>query len=393
MDNNESINSITDIEVLRGYLHETTQRLQTAAQMGLELAQQNSALQSRLGAIEQTQDDMRQRLALVERDRRWMQDQSLRVDQIKASLNDIILKANGSRSHRCDQQIDRLDYAIEKLKDDINAVAQTLESVVSTRKWTTEMSAARKSLAELTDKVATLEVRLKEVQEQANTTETRHRSHHAELTRCLNENTQNIQTISEERSEAQAHINSVASHQRDIEQSLQSVIHEYNAMLNEHEQAIRVLSESHALLEAQTMAHHAHSSQYYTNSSTPSTLTPGIGKYQQILPARYSITPVSGTPKHSSTYKKRDSGIGDVQTKRPPMKQCESLDDIFANDQHDASKQKEQLGAFPSPPLSTAGEPILDLSVLGRTPVRKAASVIGTPSKTKRLFQSNRPGK
>ncbi|KAJ1893095.1 hypothetical protein LPJ81_005431 [Coemansia sp. IMI 209127] len=349
--------------------------------MGLELAHQNAALQERLQSLEADQSDMHQRMGLIERDRRWMQEQSLRVDQIRATLNELVTKADGTRSRResSDQRVDHLDYIVEKLKEDVESLAQTVDSSVSMRKWTAESGATHRAIDDVSDKVAMLDARLVEMEGQVSVFDGRHRSQTTELSRTLGETMRQVQEIAELRNEAQVQIDSVASNQRNIEQSLQSVIYEYNAMLNDHEQAIRLLGESQSMLEVQS----------------------AVGA--RPLPARNATR--SDVSRKQSRFQRTYPNSA-----RPSLQQCESLDDIFANDRacqssgtsgsslddifaNDRAYRSNGTSgsscpppppagsgvtALPSPPLSTS--PASAVRFEG-TPLRKAASVVGTPNK------------
>ncbi|KAJ2215958.1 hypothetical protein IW140_002473 [Coemansia sp. RSA 1813] len=400
------IDSIADVEVLRAYLHETTRRLQTAAQMGLELAQQNVALQERLHSLEAGQSDMQQRMALMERDRRWMQEQSLRVDQVRASLSELTAKTDGSRSRResSDQKVDRLDYIVEKLKEDVDSLRQAMDSSVTVRKWTAETTTTQRAINDVFDKVAMLDARLTEMQDQVVVSDGRHRSHTAELSRTIGDAIRQVQGIAEERSEAQAQIDSVASNQREIERSLQSVIHEYNAMLNDHEQAIRSLGESQSVLEAQSVldsdAHQCAGLPPLPMRNTSASRRTRVAAASPSRGAAYCSSNATGIEGLSS---RRQSHFqkANPNPARPSLQQCESLDDIFANDRIDSYTDTPrrsdpsgggggaaELGALPSPPLSTSSSSAeqsslalhtaIESMMLERTPLRKAASVVGT---------------
>ncbi|KAJ2853686.1 hypothetical protein GGI22_004772 [Coemansia erecta] len=208
-----------------------------------------------------------------------------------------------------------------------------------------------------------LDARLVEMQSQVSVFDGRHRSQTTELSRTLGETMRQVQEIAELRNEAQEQIDSVASNQRNIEQSLQSVIHEYNAMLNDHEQAIRLLGESQSMLEAQS----------------------AVGGAR--LPARNATRP--DVSRKQSRFQRTYPNSA-----HPSLHQCESLDDIFASDNayrlNDASGSScspptERGGtALPSPPLSTAAAAEAEAEAPVRfegTPLRKAASVVGTPNK------------
>ncbi|KAJ2560011.1 hypothetical protein EV175_000012 [Coemansia sp. RSA 1933] len=322
--------------------------------------------------MEEEQNDMQQRIAVIERERRWMQEQSLRVDQMRVSVNDLVARTDGSRSRResSDQKIGQLDYAVEKLKEDMEALAQMAESCVPARKWTAETNIMRRALGDVTDRVAVLDGRVAEMQGQVTATDGRHRSQATELARSIGETMRQAQEIAELRNEAQLQIDTVASNQRSIEQSLQSVIHEYNAMLNDHEQAIRALGENQSMHGTQQQCTVRTTRKQSMRRSAP----PAPGRKQARVVAARSCSPP------------------------PEQQEGESLDDIFANDHNSRALP-------PSPPLSTSSAEqssvALNMAVeeamgLGHMPLRKAVSVVGTsneprPRQRPRISSFSRP--
>ncbi|KAJ1820102.1 hypothetical protein LPJ60_003391 [Coemansia sp. RSA 2675] len=388
------IDSIDSVDELRAQLRDTTARLQSAARIGIDLATQNQALTSMLDDLAREQEDLRRRLDLVERDRRWMQDQSLRVDQVRASLDDLLAKADSNRSRHIatDSRIDGLGAIVTKLRDEVDEQAHALDSVSSVRKWAGEISAIQRALADAQGAISSQGLRLSELSDSVTKCESRRRSHAAETSRVLAELTSHSSSSDALQREFQAQVDWVASHQRELQDSLQSVIHEYNTMLNEHEQAIRILGESHAVLESQV----AHSSQPY-DLHTPVSLRSSRGAESLLTPCsmtnsarqktRPAAIPVDGIGAHMSNdgdhypdvfaspsatarhkgaanQRGRDSGLGAAP--QPSAQRGEVLGDIFANDtmvNHRGSLESIDEVEFPS-----------------TATLRKAASVAGAPS-------------
>ncbi|KAJ2833124.1 hypothetical protein FBU31_001964 [Coemansia sp. 'formosensis'] len=182
----------------------------------------------------------------------------------------------------------------------------------------------------------------------------------------------------------------VASHQRELQNSLQNVIQEYNTMLNEHEQAIRILGDSHAVLESQVALPQSHSSCAYdlhtpvsvrssrggenllTPCSAPNTLRQKNRTAAHVGDNPYSdslVSPTATTTRHKvavANQRSRDSGVG--LAPQSSAVRGEVLGDIFANDimvndSHPSS-------------LESIGEAEFTSSAM----LRKAASVVGVPS-------------
>ncbi|KAJ2658329.1 hypothetical protein IWW48_004095 [Coemansia sp. RSA 1200] len=392
-----NIDSIVDVEVLRSYLHETTMRLQAAAQMGLELAQQNGKLCERLQALEEGQSEMRQWMGLVERDRRWMQEQSLCIDQVRASIAELTAKAEGYKSHReaSGLRVERLDRAVEKMKEDIESLAQAADTAVSRRKWAADTAATHRSLNGVADKVAMLDARLAEMQTLVDAADGRHRSQTTEFSRAIGAAMQQMQEIGEERDEAQLQIDSVASNQREIERSLQSVIHEYNSMLNNHEQAIRALGERQAVLETQAAA-----------AVGDGEKQRHAGRRQPRLQPQKNHPSASAPPQHQQY-----ESIGDIL-------EADRLDSMMTAmmmypDKRRVSGTRDSCAdgldlSFPSPPLSTTSADCYHshtlpnnyslhqelgetTPVLERSPMRKATSVVGTSNEPRRKLSPQPP--
>ncbi|KAJ2733101.1 hypothetical protein IW152_003337 [Coemansia sp. BCRC 34962] len=392
------IDSIDSVDELRAQLRDTTARLQSAARIGIDLATQNQALTSKLDDLAHEQEDLRRRLDLVERDRRWMQEQSLRVDQVRASLDDLLARADSNRSRHIatDSRIDGLGAAVTKLRDEVGEQAHVLDSVSSVRKWAGEISAIQRALADAQGAISSQGLRLSELEESVAKCESRRRTHAAETSRVLADLASHASSSETQQREFQTQVDWVASHQRELQASLHSVIHEYNTMLNEHEQAIRVLGESHAVLESQV----AHSSQPY-DLHTPVSLRSSRGAENLPTPCsmpnparqktRTSATPVSNPGAYisndsdhysdvfaSPSATARHKGAAASQHGRAPglgiapqssAQRGEVLGDIFANDTttsnngHRSSLESIDEVAFPPPAT-----------------LRKAASVAGAPS-------------
>ncbi|KAJ2684800.1 hypothetical protein IWW39_004693 [Coemansia spiralis] len=377
-----SIDSIDSVDELRAQLRDTTARLQSAARIGIDLATQNQALTSMLDDLAREQEDLRRRLDLVERD-------------LRASLDDLLAKADSNRSRHIatDSRIDGLGAIVTKLRDEVDEQAHALDSVSSVRKWAGEISAIQRALADAQGAISSQGLRLSELSDSVTKCESRRRSHAAETSRVLAELTSHSSSSDALQREFQAQVDWVASHQRELQDSLQSVIHEYNTMLNEHEQAIRILGESHAVLESQV----AHSSQPY-DLHTPVSLRSSRGAESLLTPcsmpnsARQKTRPAaipvntigahmgndgdhypdvfaspSVTARHkgaAASQRGRDSGLGVAP--QPPAQRGEVLGDIFANDtmvNHRGSLESIDEGEFPS-----------------TATLRKAASVAGAPS-------------
>ncbi|KAJ2469587.1 hypothetical protein GGI02_003364 [Coemansia sp. RSA 2322] len=391
------------VEELRSHLRETTSRLQSAARTGLDLAAQNQTLTSRLAEVAQEQAELRQRLDLVERDRRWMQDQSLRVDQVRASLNDLLTKADGNRSRyaAADHRIDDLAAAVAKLRDDLDQHSDILDSVGSARKWASEFSAIQRALADAQGSISAHSICLAELGESLAILDSRRRTHTTDTARMLSDLGDRAASTEDTLRETQAQIGWVASHQRDLQDSLQSVIHEYNTMLNEHEQAIRILGENHAVLESQVSLSQTHATYAFNTPVsarshkaraagsllTPADSAPSARVRQKITrsaspsldsSAVLEFSPVSvpagsysrHTPA-SVSRRSRDSGVG-VALCPSAIPKGESLGDIFANDIGFCS----QPSSFETTVTTAEGDEDAFFPAMSR----KAASVAGTPS-------------
>ncbi|KAJ2034334.1 hypothetical protein H4S03_005043 [Coemansia sp. S3946] len=387
-----TIDSIDSVDDLRAQLRDTTTRLQSAARIGIDLATQNQALTTKLNDLAQEQEDLRRRLDLVERDRRWMQDQSLRVDQVRASLNDLLAKADSNRNRHVamDSRIDGLGASMAKLRDEVDEQAHALDSVASVRKWAGEFSAIQRALADAQGAISSQGLRLSELSESVTKCESRRRTHATETSRVLSDLDCRASSAESSQREFQAQMDWVASHQRELQDSLQSVIQEYNTMLNEHEQAIRILGDSHAVLESQVALPQTPNSRAYElhtpvslrnsrageNLLTPASSAPNTGRRKPraaALPIESIATQASddndhylgslASPTTLAHHKgvaagKRDSGLGAA----PPLR-GEVLGDIFANDNMMHNEGLESIDELPASAL-----------------LRKAASVAGAPS-------------
>ncbi|KAJ2441425.1 hypothetical protein GGF42_007294 [Coemansia sp. RSA 2424] len=355
--------------------------------MGIDLATQNQALTTKLSELSQEQETLRQRLDLVERDRRWMQDQSLRVDQVRASLNELLAKNEGNRSRYAatELRIDGLTTAVAKLRDNVDEQTRALDSVAS--------------VLDAQSAISSQGLRLTEVDESVTKNESRRRTQATETMRVLSELSGRVSSSEALQRETQAQMDWVSSHQRELQESLQSVVREYNTMLNEHEQAIRILGDSHAVLESQVcLSQQSSSAVIHTPMSirnkgsgggsglpTPASSAPSIARQKPrttpespveenhysdapnspITPATAPASTARPNGVAAGRRRNRDSGIYTV-----PVMRGESLGDIFANDtmtSHNDDTNSLEIAdrAVVLPPAAVS---------------RKAASVAGAPS-------------
>ncbi|KAJ2081051.1 hypothetical protein H4R24_002622 [Coemansia sp. RSA 988] len=434
MDSNHSqqLDSTEDTDTLRSQLHEATTQLKAAAHMGLELVEQNQEMRQRLVNMEELHDDLRQRLGLVERDRRWMQDHFLRVDQLRASVNDLVAQADSARNRRAsdDQRLRSLDYAVEKLREDFDSLVQTVDRNILPRRLATEMAAVHRALNDMKDNAASQDVRINELSERTDCLENRQQTQHAELVRHNTEVGGRLLQVEGLQDETREQSAVLESELRKLEQSFRAIVTDYCSMLHDHEQRIRILGDSQASLESRQLGmadshglrYSGHSLSHYDSSYAYSAAADGDG-FANVLQTPETVGRTSHsaglcarrngkgivesesdddiaslalaqTPdgflaqKRRSTRQakgKRDSGIGSGRVER--IGHGEILGDIFANDAV-VTAENNSL-AFPSPPMSMAGEVGSDSSNSNAqqlrfltplsAPSRKAASVVGTP--------------
>ncbi|KAJ2161018.1 hypothetical protein GGF46_001820 [Coemansia sp. RSA 552] len=356
-----------DPEVLRLQLRETTSQLQAAAHMGLELVERNQEMARRLDSMEEEHEDLRQRLGLVERDRRWMQEQSLRVDQVKASVNELLVEMDGGRSRRLssDQLLHRLDYAVDRLREDLDTVVQATEQSVSPRKWAAEVLAVQRTLGQTEENVAALGSRLNGLEAKVTSSESRQRTYQADSTRRIADLDRRVaegETLGEE---AQMQAQWLAVQLHNLDGSLKTAVVEYNAMLDDHEQSIRGLKESQAAAQS------GFAPPYSLNMPYMTLQTPETRHGRGSAPLLDQTPGCRPAQKRKDQAGKRDSGVAAREVVG------ERLDDIFALD---SGTDSSGPTAFPSPPISMASSvpehgPLFSPSGCSR----KAVSVVGTP--------------
>ncbi|KAJ2720371.1 hypothetical protein GGI07_004636 [Coemansia sp. Benny D115] len=374
------IDSITDIEVLRAFLRDSTQSLQAAAQAGLSLAKQNQELQQHLSELAQEQADLHQRLLLVERDRRWMQQQSLRVDQVRAGLSDLAAQTQlQGRRMVPEQRVDDMQGQLDKLRDEMDFVARIAEEYEkhpSSKRPGAETSALQRGLTEARDELGAVCARVADLDKWAQGVERQTRSQQVEWRSLVADVERRVAFLERSRFETGELIEGMAGRQNELERSLGSVIAEYNAMLGEQEQAIRILGDNHAVLESQIQVASAMGSfvprtgnagRMYSSDKAPDGRRPRV----RMLP-RDEESPMilRSTPVASS-----GASMG------------ESLGDIFANDEKamvysepPPPSSSSLANSLPSPPLSAMNsQRTTPPNVVNISGGRKAASVIGAP--------------
>ncbi|KAJ1961636.1 hypothetical protein GGI12_003136 [Dipsacomyces acuminosporus] len=434
----QNIDDIEDVEVLRKYLRETTIQLQTAAAMGLTIAEHNSQLQEQLADMMEEQEDMKQRLNLMERDRRWLQKQSLHIDQVKETLGELTrnLDSNRNRNSSIDSRIGSIEGRVEKMRDEMDQLeVSSWNSPQKSRKWSTDLLNLQRDVKLVSDHIYTIQSKLADINDRTIGNESLHRTQHLDMSRSLGDLAVEVESLHTKQAETGDQVGWIVSRQNELEQSLRAVISEYNAMLNEHEQTIRLLADNQAILESQmAMNHNQRHSASHSVMFTPTSNTSGRrkanGRYVDSAgpinepPLGPMATPVSElkTSKHhyqqqrgktagypdgnsSSLHKQLGSPVASSSSKKQKAEDAvvggETLGDIFANEASPFYQPNNNpsgeikpaaaaaAAAMPSPPPSLSQEldqsPIAEL--IARTshtvPSRKAASVIGTPNKPK----------
>ncbi|KAJ2609568.1 hypothetical protein H4S08_003989 [Coemansia sp. RSA 1365] len=426
MDSNTSqcFDETEDADTLRLQLHEATTQLQAAAHMGLELVEQNQEMRQRLANMEEMHEDLKQRLGLVERDRRWMQDHFLRVDQLRASVNELVLQADSSRTRRAtnDQRLGSLDYAVDKLREDLDSLVQAVDRNTLPRRLVSEMATAHRSLNDIKDNAASQDARINELYERTGCLENRQRFQHAEAVRHNTEVDGRIIQMEGLQDETQQQGRLLESELKELENSLRNIVTEYCSMLHDHEQTIRALGDAQASLESQHLAladkHElvcgGHSMPHYNSSyaysattdegftnalQTPETAgrvghsrdrrVRRNGKAilksdsdENVVSLALAQTPDGLLAQKRRSAKRAKEKRDSVIERKEDIGNGESLGDIFAND----AVTENSSVVFPSPPMSMAGEigsdssttqPLQFITSLSTTP-RKAASVVGT---------------
>ncbi|KAJ2704177.1 hypothetical protein FB645_003481 [Coemansia sp. IMI 203386] len=372
-----SIDTVSDIEVLRSYLRDTTDSLHSAAQMGLGLAQQNQVLQQRLDEMADGQEELKQRLLMVERDRQWFQQQSIRIDQMRASLVDLQTKSEkASRRMVSDQRVSTLEKTLDRFREDMEALARNVEETSGTDKQV-GLKTVYHTMREVVDSVKDLRQTVEQVNERAEQNDIRVRGMVEDLGKQVVGLRKRVDGLENQGREAQEVVETVVARQHDMEASLKSVIHEYNEMLNEHEQTLRILGDAQSVLESQVAARQ------------PPVYTLQEQQRRQISPSsksRNSRRSGASIVENTQNVELRDIEEQHSVSAPPPLAGYgESLGDIFAEDHAVVGNSGVDIGAFlPSPPLSTMSgdqQPSLSSSLLAgnMAHTRKAASVIGTP--------------
>ncbi|KAJ1850846.1 hypothetical protein LPJ73_003257, partial [Coemansia sp. RSA 2703] len=251
-ENSTAFDNITDIELLRSYLRDTTQSLHSAAQMGISLAQQNQTLQTRLSQLTQDHEDLRQRLTLIEHDRKWLQQQSLRVDQLRVTLNELQVKhERAERRMASDQRVSNVQSALDVLREDFELLANNVEEDRRLKKKDSDSASVSKSVSANEAAINHLGAQFAQLSEKVDLDDVKNKDFSTETQKALAKIGQRFERLEAVQKEAQNNIHKVADNQDEIKQSLESVIAEYNTMLNEHEQAIRILGDSQSVLECQ----------------------------------------------------------------------------------------------------------------------------------------------
>ncbi|KAJ2132022.1 hypothetical protein GGF48_001204, partial [Coemansia sp. RSA 921] len=232
-----------DVDTLRHRLHETTSQLEAAAHMGLELAQHNTRLQQRVDTLESTHDDLRQRMSAVERDRRWMHEQSLRVDQMRVSVTDLLARDDATRTRltTTDRHNTELNMRVQMLQTDVEAMAQVVDNVQNGARRANEHTHVQRALSEARDRISELAAALNEAEERVRINEERQRVYKALVERRVSELDARVTRDEMERKDGEERLEWLVVKREELDQTVQSMAAEYAEMLGDHEQAIRGL--------------------------------------------------------------------------------------------------------------------------------------------------------
>ncbi|KAJ1893417.1 hypothetical protein LPJ66_005773 [Kickxella alabastrina] len=343
--------------------------------MGLDLAHQNQTLHTQVQDLQQDHKDLQQRISLIERDRRWMQQQSLRVDQVKAALHELQTRSErGGARWASEQKVDTLEGSVERLREDMEMLVRQIEDLGVSRGAKGELGVLARRVGALEDVAEHLGFRVSEVSEERELGENRLRAAVADTGRHMGEVRNEMQALGAAHEDTVMQTEAIAQRQGDIEQSLRSIIVEYNSMLNEHEQAIRILGDSQAVIESQLP------SNYNTATGTLRNRLRGPSR------ADFAI---------SSVGRRGGESLGDIfatDTGPPPMQhhQHHQLQHQQLQHQQQQRKVSVAMGFPPSPPLTMSPDHHPPSVVVGLTlgggvvgtigggGGRKAASVIGT---------------
>ncbi|KAJ2771776.1 hypothetical protein IWQ56_001653 [Coemansia nantahalensis] len=239
-----------DVGVLRERLYDTAAQLQAAARMGLELIEQNQAMQRRLERLELEHEELAQRVSLAERDRRWMQEQSLRVDQLRASVGELVAQAEGGRTRRGtdDRRVCELERTVDTLRLGMESLAHVIREDASPRPWVAEIGALQRALGEVRRDIESLTSLVDAAYETRDGLEAQQRARHADMARQVGELASRAAAHDGAQGEMRARLDALCEGVVGLDDLLQSVVADYHTTLTDHEQAIRSLTDSHAEL-------------------------------------------------------------------------------------------------------------------------------------------------
>ncbi|KAJ2709464.1 hypothetical protein H4R19_004237 [Coemansia spiralis] len=370
-----------DVDVLRERLHDTTAQLQTAARMGLELVAQNQAMQRRLERLEHEHEGLVQRVSLAERDRRWMQEQSLRVDQLRASVAELAAQAEGSRSRRAagDRRVGSLEHSVDKLRLDVDGLVQALDEDAPSRRWAAEIAALQRGLGEARADIESLTSLAEAAHETRDGREAQRKTRHADLARQLGDLAAQAAARDSAQDEMHARLGALCGGVVSLDELLHSVVAEYQATLTDHEQAIRTLTDAQSQLaeEQRWAAIHA---------SRPCSPLPPLpqtaGNRQRSRPngALTTSQPARGRGGGGGVQRAAARRESTVQAGRREHMGGECLDSILADIPAAGSAGGLPPLPPPSPPVSISGGsgPAHPAWPPAGTQPRKAASVVAS---------------
>ncbi|KAJ2806495.1 hypothetical protein H4R21_000850 [Coemansia helicoidea] len=368
-----------DVGVLRERLYDTAAQLQAAARMGLELIEQNQAMQRRLERLELEHEELAQRVSLAERDRRWMQEQSLRVDQLRASVGELVAQAEGGRTRRGtdDRRVCELERTVDTLRLGMESLAHVIREDASPRPWVAEIGALQRALGEVRRDIESLTSLVDAAYETRDGLEAQQRARHADMARQVGELASRAAAHDGAQDEMRARLDALCEGVVGLDDLLQSVVADYHTTLTDHEQAIRSLTDSHAeLAEERRWAARQHPRLCTPPLPTPQTAT------GHRPPHPTGATPAARPPRsrRAPSAERCGPAAGDHR-----YAGGERLDDIFASigetPATSSSTTSDGCSSPPPLPVSMADELAAGLpewpSAGGSHP-RKAASMVAS---------------
>ncbi|KAJ1675203.1 hypothetical protein EV182_001731 [Spiromyces aspiralis] len=215
-------------------VHETTNKLRVAANVGLDLAAQNQELMTRLERFEAEQHELHERMITLECERRQWQEESFRIDDLDnrvVHVKTAVAQLHDVRS-ALESKLTDISKRLDMLQSEHNNMAQTVSDMAQSRAREVERaSQLQKSVSWLTSEQAASSEQQVELCDQMARFKGRVASQQAETAKHVRDIQTRLRLLDDNYRAALNDIRDLGARNRQVEGGLASVVNEFQSLL------------------------------------------------------------------------------------------------------------------------------------------------------------------